>query len=96
MLIYLLTAVAAFGVFYLLDKGFTKTFRGTETHRSGLSVRLPKRICTAGILLCILAALVLVVDFGEKSKVAMLIPAAIVAVMGIGLIIYYADNGRKY
>lgn len=95
MLGYILIAAATFGVLFLLDKGFTKTFRGTEIHQSGLSVRLPKRICTAGILLCALGAMVPFADFGEGMTY--MLPAALfVELMGIGLILYYNTYGVFY
>lgn len=95
MLPTILICALTFGILFLVDKGFTATFRGTEIHKSGLAVRLPRRICTAGILLCVLAVLVVFADFGgEKGK--MLVAAAFVAAMGIGLIVYYMTYGVFY
>jgi len=95
MLSMILVAAMAFGVFFLIDKGFTKAFRGTQMHRSGLSVRLPKRTGTAGIILCVLAVLVLFADFGEDTGM-MLLAGAVVAAMGLGLIVYYMTYGVFY
>lgn len=95
MLGLILVAVLTFGVIFLIDKSFTKTFRGTDMHKSGLSVRLPKKTGVAGIVLCILAVLVLFADFGEEKKM-MLFAAAFVAAMGIGLIVYYMTYGVFY
>lgn len=95
MLGMIIVAALTFGVLFAIDKGFTKLFRGTEMHRSGLSVRLPRRTCTFGIILCILAVLVLFADFGEE-KAGMLIAAAFVAAMGVGLIVYYMTYGVFY
>ena len=95
MLGMIIVAALTFGVLFAVDKGFTKLFRGTEIHRSGLSVRLPKRTCTFGILLCVLAVLVVFADFGD-SKGKMLLAAAAVAAMGIGLIVYYMTYGLFY
>ena len=95
MLSAIIIMALTFGVLYLIDKGFTKTFRSTEMHRSGLAVRLPKRTGTAGIILCVLAVLALFADFGQDKKM-MLLAAAFVAAMGIGLIIYYMTYGIFY
>lgn len=91
----ILAAAVTFGLLFLIDKGFTKTFRGTEMHQSGLSVRLPKRTGVAGIILCVLAVLTLFADFGAEKK-TMLFAAAFVGAMGIGLIVYYMTFGVFY
>ena len=40
-----------FGLCYLVDKGFTKLFRGTVQHQFGKSVRLSKRYGSIGIIM---------------------------------------------
>ena len=42
-----------FGVCFLLDKGFTKVFRGQVQHKSGLAVKVSKRYASFGILLVV-------------------------------------------
>ena len=91
----ILTAALTFGVLFLIDKGFTGLFRSKKQHRSGLSVRLPKVNGIAGVLLCVLAALVLVTDF-EESQGLMLFAGLFIAVLGIGLSIYYISFGIYY
>ena len=49
--IVLLIAAAVFGVCYLVDKGFSKAFRGKAQHRSGMAVRANKRFGVFGVVL---------------------------------------------
>ena len=48
--IVLLIAAAVFGVCYLVDKGFSKAFRGKAQHRSGMAVRANKRFGVFGVV----------------------------------------------
>lgn len=95
MLPAILVAVLTFGVLYLLDKGFTKRFRGTEQHKSGLSVRLPRHTATAGIVLTVLAAVVLMSLLTEPTALMALAFVGIGAT-GIGLLVYYMTFGIFY
>ena len=52
--IVLLIAAAVFGVCYLVDKGFSKAFRGKAQHRSGMAVRANKRFGVFGVVLTVL------------------------------------------
>ena len=92
---FIVVAALTFAVLFVLDKGFTKLFRGTKMHQSGLAVRLQKKTCVAGIILCVLAVLALFADFGDDQKL-MRLAAALVAAMGIGLIVYYMTYGIFY
>lgn len=96
MLTVIVVAALTFGLLFLADKGFTKTFRSQSQHSSGLSVRLPKRNGVAGILLTVLAVLVLITDFGEENQKLMLFAGIFIAVLGIGLIVYYITFGVFY
>ena len=60
----LLAAVVTFGGCWLLDKGFTKKYRSAPQQQTGLSVRLNKHYCTAGIVLTVLGVMALFTDFG--------------------------------
>lgn len=91
----LLTAAATFAVLFFIDKCFTGVFRSKQQHKSGLSVRLPKANGIAGILLSVLAALVLVTDFGE-SQGLMFFAGILIALLGIGLCVYYVSFGLFY
>ena len=43
-----------FGVCWLIDKGFTKTFRGQVQHATGKAVRLNKKYGSMGLIVAIL------------------------------------------
>lgn len=95
MIPVIITAALTFGVLFLIDKGFTRVFRGQPQHKSGLSVRLPKRNGLVGIVLTVLAVLVLITDF-EESRGLMIFAGIFIAVLGIGLIVYYMTFGVFY
>lgn len=95
MLQVILVAALTFGLMFLVDKGFTKAFRGKEQHKSGLSVRLSKHYGVAGIILTVLAVLVLITDFEEDSGL-MIFAGIFIAVLGIGLMVYYMTFGLFY
>ena len=95
MLPIILTAGVTFAVLFFLDKTFTGLFRSKQQHKSGLSVRLPKGNGIAGILLIVLAALVLVTDFGA-SQGLMIFAGLFVGLVGISLSIYYVSFGVFY
>ena len=95
MLPILLTAGLTFAVLFLLDKTFTGLFRNGQQYKSGLSVRLPKGNGIAGILLTVLAALVLITDFGE-GQTLMVFSGLFIAALGIGLSVYYVSFGVYY
>lgn len=90
----IIIAALTFGVCYLIDKGFHKTFRGKAQHISGLSVRLNKRYATIGIVLFFLG--VCAVFAGLNGYLGLTIGGALVAVLGIGLITYYMTFGIFY
>jgi hypothetical protein len=91
----ILVMALTFGALFLIDKGFTSTFRNKIQHKSGLSIRLPKRNGVAGILLSALAVLVLVTDFGD-SRTLMVFAGVFIGVLGVGLIVYYMTFGVFY
>lgn len=95
MLATVIIAALTFGALFLIDKIFTRTFRGQAQHKSGLAVRLNKRSAIAGILLCVLAVLVFVTKF-EENQGLMLFCGAFIAVLGIGLTVYYVTFGVFY
>ena len=47
----ILVIALVFGLCFLVDKGFTKLFRGKVQHQSGKSVRLSKRYGSIGIIM---------------------------------------------
>ena len=50
----ILIVAGVFLLCYLVDKGFTKLFRGTVQHQSGKSVRLSKRYGSIGAIIAFL------------------------------------------
>lgn len=93
-LLILVLGGAVFGVCFLLDKGFSKCFRGKKEHRSGLAVRLSKRYSTAGILLT--AAGVAAAVYGGGHGWLAPVGGAVVALVGLGLVLYYLTFGVFY
>lgn len=91
---YILVAVAVFGLCFLVDKGFSKTFRNQVQHKTGLSVRLSKRYALFGLFLTVLGILGICV--GVTDGMLMLWGGVIVLLMGIGLITYYMTFGIFY
>ncbi len=89
-----LVIAATFGICYLLDKGFTSTFRGTAQHRSGLSVRLSKRYSVFGLVLAVLGIVAGIT--GLRDGMVLLIGGIAVLLMGIALIVYYMTFGIFY
>lgn len=94
VLLILLLAGATFGVCYLLDKGFTKVFRGRPQHRSGLSVRLSRRYGAAGIVLFVLGVAAMLAGAGEAW--VLFAGGCVLLVLGAALAVYYLSFGVYY
>lgn len=90
----LLVAGATFGVCFFFDKGYTRYFRSQAQHKSGLSVRYSKRYASFGLILVILG--ILAVFTGITGGMGLLIGGIVVALMGVGLILYYMTFGVFY
>ena len=90
----LIVAALVFGLCFLADKGFTKLFRSKAQHASGLSVRLNKRYGAFGV---ILFALGMAGFFaGLNGTRILLFGGPVVALMGVGLAVYYLSFGIYY
>ena len=89
----LIIAALVFGICYLFDKGFQKTFRSKPQHKSGLSIRPNKRYATFGIILIILGLAAL---FSSADSIVLLLGGIVILVMAIGLIVYYLTYGIFY
>lgn len=87
-------AALIFGGCYLVDKGFTKIFRGKAQHATGLSVRLNKRYGSFGIILS--AVGVAAILAGISGTRVLLFGGPVVLVIGICLIVYYMTFGVYY
>ena len=90
----LMVAALVFGVCFLFDKGFEKAFRNKAQHKSGLAVRLPKRYAAFGAILIALGAAALFTGWGTST--VLMAGGVIVALMGTGLVVYYATFGIFY
>ena len=88
----LLAAVVTFGGCWLLDKGFTKKYRSAPQHQTGLSVRLNKHYCTAGIVLTVLGVMALFTDFGW----IMVAGGCLLILTGLGFVVWYLTFGVYY
>ena len=75
-----LAAALTFGVCFFIDKGYTRLFRNTAQHESGLQVRVSKRYASIGLVLCILA--ILAVFTGIGGETVLLIGGCIVLCIG--------------
>ena len=91
---YILVAALVFGVCYLVDKGFTKIFRGQVQHASGKSVRLPKRYSVIGLILTVLGIAAVVNGLSDSG--VLFWGGLIVLLTGLGLITYYMTFGIFY
>ena len=94
MAIYILVAAAIFGLCYLLDKGFQKTFRNKKQHHSGLSVRLNKMYGIAGVLLSVLG--ICAVITGSADNKTLFYGGILVLLLGVGLSVYFLSFGIFY
>ena len=91
----LLVAAAIFGICYLVDKGFTKLFRSQAQHMSGLSVRPNKKFGSMGLILTLLGIAAVFTGISEHNT-AVLVGAAVLIIVGIGLVVYYLSTGIYY
>ena len=92
--IVLLIAAAVFGVCYLVDKGFSKAFRGKAQHRSGMAVRANKRFGVFGVVLTVLGVMAFCIGIGDGP--VLIVGGLIVFAMGIFLAVYYLSFGIFY
>lgn len=90
----ILFAAAIFGVCFLLDKGFTKAFRSTQQHKSGLSVRLSKRFGAFGVILMVLGIAALFTGLGGQW--ILIAGGAVVLLAGFFMVVYYMSFGIYY
>lgn len=90
----ILVAAATFGLCFLADKGFQKAFRGTQQHRSGLSVRLNKKYGAFGLIFVALG--IAAVFTGMNSEWVLTAGGGIIILLGCFLIGYYMTFGIFY
>ena len=90
----ILVAAITFGLCFLADKGFQKTFRGKAQHRSGLSVRLNKKYGAFGLIFVALG--IAAVFSGWGSEWVLAAGGGVVVLIGCFLIGYYMTFGIFY
>lgn len=90
----LIVAALVFGGCFLIDKGFAKLFRSQAQHYSGLSVRLHKRYATIGLIMIVLGAAAMLT--GVNQELLLLLGGIFIALIGIGLVVYYMSFGVFY
>lgn len=83
-----------FGVCFLVDKGFSKVFRGKTQHKTGKRVRLNRRYAIAGIMLTFLSISFLV--SGAYGEALLLAASLTLLLLGAGLLVYYLSFGIYY
>ena len=91
----ILTMVGIFLLCYLVDKGFTKIFRGKVQHQSGKSVRLSKRYGSVGIIMFALGVAAVFMGLNSADW-ALMGGGCILVLMGIALVVYYMSFGVYY
>ena len=89
-----LVAGLTFGLCYLVDKGFTKVFRGKAQHQSGLSVRLNKKYGAFGLILAIVGLAAIFTGIGESN--VLVGGGVILILMRAALVVYYMTFGLFY
>lgn len=89
-----LIAAAIFGICYLVDKTFTKTFRSKAQHRSGMAVRAHKRYGIFGVFLTVLG--IMAICIGITDGPVLIWGGAIVLMMGLCMAVYYLSFGIFY
>ena len=90
----ILVAALTFGACFLFDKGFEKLFRNQAQHHTGLAVRLNKRYAAIGAVVAVLG--LAAVFAGIDDGWLLIAGGALLLVIGIALIIYYATFGVFY
>ena len=94
MVMIILVAAVTFGACFLLDKCYTKKFRGQEQHKTGLSVRLNKRYGVIGLLMVVLGIAGLFASFSDTWVFTA--ASIIIILIGVCLIVYYMTFGLFY
>ena len=91
----ILVVAGVFLLCYLVDKGFTKLFRGTVQHQSGKSVRLSKRYGSIGAIMFALGVAAVFMGLNDKEW-ALMGGGCILVLMGIALVVAYLSFGIYY
>lgn len=92
---YLIIIAVTFLFCFILDKVFTKLFRGKTQHRSGLSVRINKHFATFGLLLTILGVVSIFSGINNAYPI-LWIGGTVVILLSVAMITYYMTFGVFY
>lgn len=90
----IIVMAAVFGICYLIDKGFTKLFRGKVQHNTGKSVRLNKKFGSIGLIVAVVGVAGIFAGIAENWLLT--VGGCLLVVVGIGLIVYYMSFGVYY
>lgn len=90
----LIVMALTFGLCFLVDKGFSKLFRGKRQHKSGKAVTLNRKYGAAGVIL--LALGVAAVFAGMNGSKVLLWGSVIVILLGAALVVYFLTFGVYY
>ena len=90
----LIIAALVFGVCFLLDKGFTKLFRGKAEHRSGKAVRMSSRAAAFGLILALIGLAAIFV--GLQNSWIYIAGGAVLILVGAVLVVQYMTFGIFY
>lgn len=90
----IIVLAAVFGICYLVDKCFTKLFRGQVQHASGKAVKLNKRYGSFGLIMTALGVAGCFAGFGDNWL--LFAAGCVLIVVGIGLVVYYMSFGIYY
>ncbi|MBE6924499.1 MAG: hypothetical protein E7466_04585 [Ruminococcaceae bacterium] len=88
-------AGVTFGLCFLVDRLFTKTFRGKKQHESGLAVRLNKKYGAFGLILFALGVAAIFAGI-NGSGWPIIVGGSVVLLLGVGLVVYYLTFGVYY
>ena len=90
----IILAALVFGICFLVDKGFTKVFRGQSQHMSGKAVRLNKKYGSIGLIIAILG--LAGIFSGLSEGWVMIVGGSILLLAGAALVVYYMTFGVFY
>lgn len=91
--VMLLVAGLVFASCFLIDKGFSKLFRGRPEHKTGLSVRLNKKYGSVGLIITVIGVAAL---FVHQTGWILTAGGVLLIVIGVCLVAYYMTFGLFY
>lgn len=90
----IILAAVVFGICYLVDKGFTRIFRGQAQHMSGKAVRLNKKYGSIGLIIAVLG--IAGIFAGLTQGWVLIAGGSILLLVGVALVVYYMTFGVFY